>query len=113
MACDGMMVLMKGEMVVLEEEGEEGPIIWELVGVVDIQAAVEHLREMGMHKAAAAGPSMQGRVKSMSLASTRATAELLSLGFWIKPSVAEPTQLPSLWRFAGVHFCGLGHYIGE
>ena len=91
MACDGMMVMMKGEMVVLEEEGEEDPIIWELVVVVDIQAAVEHLTEMGMHKAAAAGPSMQGRVKSMSLASTMATEELPLLGFWINPSIAEPT----------------------
>ena len=59
------------------------------------------------------GLTMQVPFKSMNPASTRATAELLSLGFWIKPSVAEPTQLPSLLRFAGAHFRCLGYHVGE
>ena len=83
--------------VVAEEEEEEEVTLGVMVAM--------WLEEEGL--------TMQVPFKSMNPASTRATDELSSFDFWIKPSFAEPTQLLSFRRFVRGHLRGFGHHVGE
>lgn len=59
-----------------------------MAALVEAAAAVDAMEEEGL--------TIQVPFKRMNSASTRATAELLSLGFRINQSFAEPTQLLAL-----------------